>query len=298
MQIGRLFEIVYILLERDRVTAKELSTHFEVSVRTIYRDVETLSESGIPVYMTKGKGGGISLLPDFILDKALITEEEKKEVLASLYAIKTVGLDEQATALNKLKTVFGNDNADWIEVDFGFWSDGEKESAIFQELKSAIIEKKEICFQYTSMQKEAIVRTVEPLKLIFKGASWYLYAYCKVREDYRFFKLKRIQGLNVLESSFTRKAPGRVLDDNTYIEKGNLILVKLKINQQLAYRVYDDFKNYTKLSDGSFLVEDTLEYNEWIIYHLISYGENLEVLEPIVLKEKIREKLQSILERY
>lgn len=297
MQIGRLFEIVYILMERDRVTAKELATHFEVSIRTIYRDIETLSASGIPVYMNKGKGGGISLLSNFVLDKALITEEEKKEMLASLHAIKTVGFEEQATALKKLKTFFGSDNADWIEVDFSFWSDGEKEAEIFKELKTAIIEKKEICFQYTSIHEAAIERTVEPLKLIFKGTSWYLYAYCKLRKDYRFFKLKRIKALIVLDSQFTRKAPERVLND-TCLKKENLILVKLKINKEAAYRVHDDFTNYETMADGSFLVEGTFECNEWLIYHLISYGENLEVLEPVELKQQIGRKLKLILERY
>lgn len=298
MQIARLFEIVYILMDQDRVTAKELAARFEVSIRTIYRDVEALSASGIPVYMSKGKGGGISLLSNFVLDKSLITEEEKKEVLASLHAIKTVGFKEQVTALNKLKTVFGSDLVDWIEVDFGFWSDGEKEAAIFNELKAAIIGKTEIRFQYQGVHEAEMERTVEPLKLIFKGTSWYLYGYCKLREDYRLFKLKRISDLIVLDRRFTRKAPERVLSDNMYLKKENLILVKLRIQKEAAYRVYDDFTNYEMQGDGSFLVEESFDYNEWLIYHLISYGENLEVLEPIELKQQIGSKLKVILEGY
>lgn len=87
MQINRLFEIVYILLDKKRVTSRELAERFEVSSRTIYRDIETLSAAGIPVYMSKGKGGGISLLPDFVLNKAVITDEEKEEILSSLKAV-------------------------------------------------------------------------------------------------------------------------------------------------------------------------------------------------------------------
>lgn len=80
MQINRLFEIVYILLEKEKVTARELAERFEVSTRTVYRDIEALSCAGIPVYMSKGKGGGVSLLPGFTLNKAVITEGEKAEI--------------------------------------------------------------------------------------------------------------------------------------------------------------------------------------------------------------------------
>ena len=299
MQIGRLFEIVYILIERERVTAKDLASRFEVSVRTIYRDVETLSASGIPVYMNKGKGGGISLLSDFVFDKALITEQEKHEVLASLHALRTVGLEGQATALDKLKNIFGSDTADWIEVDFAFWSDGEKEATIFKQLKGAILGKREVSFYYFSMQNSQIERTVEPLKLVFKGASWYLYAYCKLREDYRFFKLKRIKGLNVLDKFFTRQAPENVLKSNSYSEKkDSQVMVKLKINKEVAYRAYDDFTNVEELEDGNLLVSDSFDFNEWLIYHLISYGENIEILEPLELKETVKKKLKDILDKY
>ncbi len=192
MQVGRLFEIVYILLERDKVTAKELAEHFEISTRTIYRDIETLSGAGIPVYMSKGKNGGIALLPDFVLNKAVITEKERKEILSSLFAIKSVNLEESNTALQKLGNLFGTEDADWIEVDFGFWSDGEKEATLFAEIKRAILEKKVIHFLYTSTIGEAVHREVEPLKLIFKGSSWYLYGYCRIRKDFRFFKLNKV----------------------------------------------------------------------------------------------------------
>lgn len=299
MQIGRLFEIVYILMERDRVTAKDLASRFEVSVRTIYRDVETLSASGIPVYMNKGKGGGISLLSDFVLDKALITEQERKEVLSSLHALKTVGLEDQVTALDKLKNIFGSDTVDWIEVDFGFWSDGEKEATIFKKLKGAILGKREVSFYYFSMQNSQIERTVEPLKLVFKGAAWYLYAYCKLRGDYRFFKLKRIQELTVLDNYFSRHAPENVLKSNSYPQKkDNEALVKLKFNGGVAYRVYDDFRNIVILEDGSLLVNETFDFNDGLIYHLISYGENIEVLEPLELKEAVKKKLKDILDKY
>lgn len=127
IQINRLFEIIYILLENKIVTAKQLAERFEVSQRTIYRDVETLSSAGIPIYMSKGKGGGISILPEFILNKAVLTEVDKSEILSSLRAVNAVHLNDIDTdkVLKKLNNLFGVTNTDWIEVDFTTWGNAE-----------------------------------------------------------------------------------------------------------------------------------------------------------------------------
>jgi predicted DNA-binding transcriptional regulator YafY len=298
MQIHRLFEIVYILLDRKIVTAKELADYFEVSPRTIYRDVETLSGAGIPVYMNKGKGGGITLLPEFVLNKAVITEKEKEEILSSLNAIGAVSLEESNTALKKLETLFGTKEANWIEVDFGFWADGEKEAELFQTIKEAILSKKVIRFRYANAKGEEITRQVEPLKLVFKGICWYLYGFCQMRQDYRFFKLKRVQELAVTEESFCRYCPETVLPKESNPTVRKIIKVKLKMDKAVAYRVYDDFKNYQSLEDGSILVEGEFWEDEWLVQSILSYGEYCQVLEPEELRQKVKQKLMRILEQY
>ena len=280
------------------MTAKELAERFEVSTRTIYRDVETLSESGIPVYMSKGKGGGISLLSDFVLDKTVITELERKEILSSLYAIKSVNLEDKDLALQKLSNLFGGVDADWIEVVFGFWSDGKREAALFQNLKVAILEKKVIQCRYTSEKGEELNRTIEPLKLVFKGVSWYLYGYCKIREDYRFFKLKRLHNIIILKDTFTRRCPKNILNYDNSWDKTEHMKVSLKINKKVAYRVFDDFETYQILPDGSFLIEGLFPKSEWFMNQIINYGENCEVLEPTELKALIKDKLIAILKGY
>lgn len=298
MQINRLFEIIYILLEKGCVTAKELAQRFEVSTRTIYRDIDNLSESGIPVFMNKGKGGGISLLPGFVLDKTVITDIERKQILSSLYALQSVEFDDTNEALQRLSHLFGVEDADWIQVDFGYWSDGKKEAEIFQTIKAAILEKKEVSFNYTSSKGEEILRIVEPLKLIFKGVSWYLYGYCKIREDYRFFKLKRIHDLKALEKRFMRKCPSNIYIHSENKEKIRTIKAKLRIASNAAYRVCDDFENYTRLPDGSYIVEGLFPDNDWFLYQVISYGDDCEVLEPLELKLQIKDKLLAILKKY
>lgn len=170
MQINRLFEIVYLLLDKKRLTAKELAEHFEVSSRTIYRDVELLSSSGIPLYAIKGKGGGITLLPDFVLNKTVLTDEEKTEVLSALHAMNAVNAEQATTALAKLSSLFGNTNSDWVEVDFSSWIPAEEEAAVFTTLKEAVIKKQRVTFFYHSPQGSTS-RDVEPLKLCFKEKS-------------------------------------------------------------------------------------------------------------------------------
>lgn len=298
MQINRLFEIVYILLEKRKVTAKELAERFEVSPRTIYRDIEILSGAGIPIYMSKGKGGGVSLLSEFVLNKTVITEKEKEEILSALKAVDAVRLGEEDSTLRKLGSLFGESRFDWIEVDFGFWSDGKKEEALFRNIKEAIIGKKTIRFSYAGVKGKETEREVEPLKLCFKGESWYLYGYCRKREDCRFFKLKRIRKLEITEETFMRSCEEQVLKRQRENYQQETIKLKLKIAGEAAYRVYDEFEDYKQMEDGSFLVEIRFPKGVWMFYYLISFGEDLEVLEPGEVREQLRTELSKILDKY
>lgn len=298
MHINRLFEIVYILLDKKTITAKELAERFEVSTRTIYRDIETLSSTGIPVYMSKGKGGGISLLPDFVLNKAVLTNKEKEDILSSLKALKTINLIETDTALKKLSSLFGESNTDWIEVDFSSWaSNAKSETEIFNTIKTAILSKKIISFSYASAKGEQITREVEPLKLCFKAGAWYLYAYCKKRCDYRFFKLRRIKELKLLEANFDHKVPKQVFFTKNTSEE-EYVKLKLKFTPRSAFRVYDEFDNYRQNEDGSFIVEVTYSKGEWIFGYIESFGEDCEILEPADIREAIKARLMNTLKYY
>lgn len=297
MQINRMFEIIYILLDKKTVTAKELAERFEVSPRTIYRDVELLSSAGIPVYMRKGKGGGISILDDFVLNKAVLTEDEKSAVLSSLQAVGAVNFNETNSVLQKLGSLFGTNDADWIEVDFSSWYSAEKESAIFNTIKSAILSKKRISFTYASGKGERTTREVEPLKLCFKGMARYLYAYCTLRRDFRFFKLSRIKDIVLTNKQFERKVTEPLFKtDNMFQEQ--YVTLKLKLSANMAFRVYDEFDNYTKEPDGSFIIQTTYPMGEWLFPYIASFGNHCEVLEPADIRNAIKEELQKIMNHY
>jgi len=297
MQINRLFEIVYLLLEKRSMTARELAERFEVSTRTIYRDVEALSEANIPIYMNKGKNGGISLLPDFILNKTVLTEQEKEEILTSLQALNSVSLKHANTALAKLGTLFGMPNTDWVEVDFSTWADPAEERDVFEQLKVSILSKKVAEFSYSSTKGEEIKRTVEPLKLCYKSNSWYLYAFCRVRKDYRFFKLRRIKQLRMLDEGFERDIPKRIFkEDTTYKEDGRVITLKLPA--RMAFRVYDEFDQVTVLPNGDFEVTFEMAKGEWFQSYILSFGPGCEVLSPPEAREEILHILQQTVNAY
>lgn len=297
MQINRLFGIIYLLLENRTMTAKALGEHFEVSPRTIYRDVETLSVAGIPIYMSKGKGGGISLLPDFVLNKAVLTTKEKHDLLSSLKAVAAIDLSESNSVLKKLEGLLGEAKNDWIEVDFSTWGHGAYETDLFNQIKRAILSKKVVFFTYASGRQERLGREVEPLKLYYKGGSWYLYGYCRKRADYRFFKLRRIKELQVLEVEFQRMPPEEILLQEDVFQE-ELIPLTLKLKPELAYRVYDEFESYDLAPDGSFIVTMDYPNREWLFNFLISFGEGCQVLSPLTVRDEMKIKIQAILKNY
>lgn len=297
MQINRMFEIIYILIDKKTITARELAERFEVSSRTIYRDVETLSSAGIPIYMTKGKGGGISILEDFVLNKVVLTEDEKTDVLSSMKAVDAINFNKTDSALKKLSSLFGGNNSDWIEVDFSSWYNSEEESETFHKIKSAILSKRIINFTYSSGKGERTTREVEPLKLCFKGMSRYLYTFCILRQDYRFFKLSRIKDIVITEKRFDRIVTSPIFkSDHMFNEQ--YINLKLKISSNMAFRVYDEFDHYTREPDGSFIIDTIYPVGEWLFSYIASFGSNCEVLEPLDIRNKVKEELQKILDNY
>lgn len=292
-------KLYIFFIEKNIITAKELAERFEVSQRTIYRDIETLSTAGIPVYMSKGKGGGISILKDFILNKAILTEEEKSEILSSIRAVNAVSFSdaESEKVLRKLNNILGENDTDWIEVDFSNWSNAESEKETFNNLKSAILTKKVVKFDYSSGKGENISREVCPLKLYFKGQSWYMYGYCRMRNDYRFFKLRRIKGLCTSKESFDIKAPKNIIkEDNIFNDE--FVTLKMRIYSKMAYRVYDEFEYFKKLDDGSFIVTTKHPKGEWLFNYISSFGEECEVLEPQEIRKEIKNRIEKMLLNY
>ena len=133
--VDRLFQIVYMLMEKPQMTAKELAEVFEVSERTIYRDVDKLTLAGIPIYTNQGKNGGISILPDYVLNKTVLTKDEKDRILESLNALNEVIFAKDRESMSRLQAFLGEQQQDWIEIAFSSWGNSEEEASVFAKIK-------------------------------------------------------------------------------------------------------------------------------------------------------------------
>lgn len=292
MQINRLFEITYILMNKKIVTAKELSKYLEVSQRTIYRDIEILCQSGIPIYTTKGKGGGISLINNFVLNKSIISQQEQKEILVALEGLNVLKYPDIEKIISRLNNFFGNQQTNWIEVDFSDWDNKQKE--LFSTIKTSIINRTIIKFEYYNSLGQNNIHKVCPIKLWFKKNSWYLKAFLQAPQEFRTFKIKRIKNLQLTDEYFEQV--DCIEEQNPESNEYNTINLKLNISQHLAYRVYDEFElpQIQKNDDGSFTVTKSYIENEWLYGYILSFSYYAKVLEPIHIKKIIDTHIKNL----
>ena len=296
MQINRLFEIVYILLERKTITAKELAERFEVSTRTIYRDIEILSQAKIPVYANKGNGGGIGLLEDYVLDKSVLSEEEQNQILFALQSMEKISNQDEKNILEKMSSIFNKIKTNWIDVDFSDWGINGEQDQTFNLIRNAILKHNVIEFVYYNSYGEEKKRQAEPLQIYFKDKSWYLKAYCRLKQDYRLFKISRMKDIILLNKTFERELPQ--IKENKFDYK--TIQLELEISKDMSYRVYDEFKmeDIIKNKNGDFIIKVEFPENDWVYGYILSFGENVKVLSPGYVKSIIKEKLKKSLKNY
>lgn len=300
MKIVRLLEITTLLLNRRTVTSRELAERFGVSSRTIYRDVEALSAAGVPIYMSKGNGGGISLMENYTLSKTLLSDQESGSILLALKTLQATQYPEIDKILDKMKAVFKNTQAnDWVDVDFLRWGSAPNEQDKFNGVKHAIVNRQVVTFDYVNAAGNRGNRAVEPLKLFYKGASWYLFAYCRRRKSHRLFRISRIKNVVVTNETFIPKA---MTDwEKDAMEKAPpMILLKLKFQDKVLNRLYDDFDDasISRKEDGTFVVEVALPENEWLYGYILSYGNSVEVLEPPHIRNIIIYRLKQTCKIY
>lgn len=297
MRESRLFRIVYYLLQNGKATAPELAQKFEVSIRTIYRDIDAISSAGIPIYATQGKGGGISILNDYTLDKSLFSEQEQEQMLTALQGMVATTEKNSNELLTKLSGLFQIKSTNWIEVDFSDWAHRTPQQDTFNIIKEAIFQKRVISFRYFSGKGNKEKRNVRPIRLVFKSKSWYLYSFCLLRNDYRFFKLTRIKELEMLSETFTQDFTPTKNEKQIQVE--NTAAVKLKFDRQAAFRVYDEFTDsITEDSQGNLYVQIDLPDNEVLYSYVMSFSDSVEVLEPQSIREQMKKILQKMQEKY
>ncbi len=298
MKNGRLFEIIYLLLEHGGATVKELSDKLEVSERTIRRDIDALSSAGIPVYASRGRNGGVRLMDNFVMSKSLLSIEDQDEILYALQALKATGAPADGKLVSRLSTVFKRQAVDWINADFSDWGSPEIYKKQFAIIKQAILERRVVSFTYYAQGGNVSERYVEPVRLCFKGISWYLQAWCRKRNAFRTFKLSRMEKLHMLNEAFSpHDNPPPIGNSN-----GSVPLTRLcvRFSQTVAFRVYDEFEHssVTQLPDGSLIVTADFPLGAWGLGYLLSFGKNAEVLWPPFVRQQLMLEAQNILRLY
>ena len=296
MQESRLFKIVYYLLDKGQATAPELAEKFEVSVRTIYRDIDALSSAGIPVYAEAGRNGGIHLMNDFVLDQAVLSKEEKQEILTALQGIHILQNSDSSRILQKLSAIFHLNSHNWLEVDFSRWGSSEFDNKKFDLLKFAVIHCKNVKIRYAGSYERISERIIQPYKLVYKSYAWYLKAFCTEKQALRTFKLNRILDLEILQESFQY----RNFPEPAEVSVEEYSLVTLRFPEEMAYRVYDEFDpaQIQKQADGTLIVSAKMPEDAWLTGFLLSFAAQVDVLSPAHLKEEIAKQAKQIYEKY
>lgn len=301
--LERLISIIYILMNKETVTAGELAERFEVSTRTIYRDIEALSIAGIPVYCKKGKNGGISLTEEFVLNKMLITKEEQQEILAALVGLQETevsGETVEQEILQKLGEFFQEEPVPWVQIDLSDWSGLRRQ--MYEDIKQAILTRHVVEFDYYGQNRPMSRREVEPIQLLFKEYTWYLRAYCRERQAFRTFKLFRMQRLKVREEMFTPKKEHREEEAEKNVQNQEFPVTPLTIwiDKKEAYRVYDRFdeSELEQLSDGNFLARCAYPLDEWVYSLILWFGPSAKVLEPEFIRVEVQNRIKQMMENY
>ena len=264
-----------------------------MSIRTIYRDIDILSSAGIPIYATQGKGGGIAIQDSYVLKKSLLSEQEQKQILMALQGIRVLEDEQINMLLSKLSGVFQRQQGNWLEIDFSTWTKSGAGKHNFQLLQSAIWKSRIVSFSYYSGKGEQTKRIIEPHKLVFKTSDWYLYGYCTLRKDFRFFKLTRIRDLKLQDAEFMRETPEHIFERSDEFEM-KTVQVTLLFDAGMSHEVYEKFdEEVSEQEDGSLLVTTILPDNELLYSYVLSCRERVEVLSPPYVRDNVRKELEK-----
>ena len=310
MKIDRLFSELVYLMNRDVVAAREMAEHFEVSTRTIQRDMETLGLAGIPLLSLRGAQGGYGIMDGYKLDRQLMNTHDLFFILTSLESISsTLSNKEMGMTLEKMKTLVRDyqqkeiaSQKEQFYIDFSAFSIGKNSKELFALLQQGIETRFLIEFSYIDSNFKTTHRVIEPMTILFKWFSWYLYGFCCLRKDYRIFRLSRMQDVQLTDTHFTRKNKGlsQFLEETeaTSSQYSEDIILKFHPSAKTHIEDYLQGSRMKNDSDGNIILHLQLPENEWLYSMILSYGDMVEVLAPAHLRETIREKSLNILKKY
>lgn len=288
-----------LLLHKRKVTARELADYFEVSVRTIQRDMDTLSGAGIPLYGGVGKLGGYQLTENYRLDRSFLTKKEMETLVAMLIGFKdALFTDTVRTILEKVGGIDGAPASQGnLQIDMAPWGDDNDFRENLNKINRSIEERRLLSFEYYDLYNKKTHRQVEPYKIILKSNSWYLHGFCRLRSEYRLFKILRIFELTEERQCFEIREDARSEDlgINRDSERDSTVM-RLRFSPEVKGRIPDFFDVRKAVVDelGYITFNISFPIDEWLLSILLGFGSGVEILEPESLRNEMRERVKKM----
>lgn len=300
MKIDRLIGILSILLQKEKVTAPELAEMFEVSKRTINRDIDDLCRAGIPIVTSQGTGGGISIMDGYRMDRTILSSKDMQMIMAGLRSLDSVsGSNYYSLLMEKIKAgstefVSGSES---ILIDLSSWNKDSISSKI-ELIQDAVELGKTVKFEYYSPKGNS-EREIEPYYLIFKWSSWYVYGYCLLRNDFRLFKLNRMTKIAHVRN-FVKRGDVPMPDlsnERVFPSKGK---VKAVFDPSMKWHLIEDYgiESFTELSDGKLLFEHEYADDDGLLSWMLSMRDKVTVIEPETIRQKLFHIATELTEKY
>lgn len=303
MKINRQIGILSILLQREIVTAAELMDKFEVSPRTIYRDIDDLCMAGIPIGSTRGKSGGFFIEKDYKFDRTVLSKSDMQALITGLQALDSVSVNKDYNRLmDKIYEQHDSlvSTAGGIIIDLSGWDKSVVADKI-EFIRNAMDSKREIFFNYLSPESEGqkeTERTIEPMRLVFQWSSWYVWGYCKLRQDFRLFRLTRMTGLKQGDIIAEQREIPDFVSDKLRHTRGETE-VTVKFDKSVKWRIYDEFGTDLKYdAQGNIILTFTWQDDVSLYRYLLSFGDNAEIISPDGKRREFKRILEKMIGKY
>lgn len=304
MKIDRLISIIMILLKKERIGAQELADMFEVSLRTIYRDIDAINMAGIPIRSISGVGGGFEIMQNYKIEKNVFSTADLSAILMGLTSLSDIVRgDELINALAKVKSFIPADRAKDIElranqirIDLSAWIGNRNIQLHLEMIKTALQESRLLSFEYIAHHGNRTTRTVEPYQLVLKNSHWYFQGYCYKRNDFRLFRLSRISNLQIEKETFMPRDFPKISLDFEEIFKTVPIRIKLRIHKSVIDRVLDycSYEYFSPVDDEYYIVDFPFIENDYNYDILLGFGSKCECLEPLRIRTEMKRKIHDL----
>ncbi len=303
MKIDRLLGIITILTAKKKVKAKELAEKFEVSIRTIHRDIETISKAGIPVVTYSGGDRGIGILDGFKLDKNALTYDEMNNIILGLKSLESVLIDSPINSLLRKLTPESEgfiSLKDDIFIDLTSYYKGSLAPKI-STLRKAIAEKRKVTFCYYTKTGKTI-RSLEPYFIAFKWSAWYVFGYCTLRDDFRLFKLNRLLNLELMDEHYTfRQVSEQQLNlEAFYSDPQAIEYATIQFDRSLEYVAIDSYGagSYRIIDENTIEIEWDYVSETQMVKTILGFGSKAKVIAPQGLVVAVKAEAEKLLKNY